>query len=106
MRAVVFVPSKPALFPEVTSGFYAKELVKIELVKSDEVKELLFSESEWQEVISKKLGFVSRRGTIEIREYVTSIECDSRYYSAELVSFKSSQSEVSYAQNRPELAGC
>ena len=106
IRAVVFVPSQPRLFPEVTSGFYAKELVKIELVKSDEIKQLLFSESEWQQVISKKLGFVSRRGTIEIREYVTSVECDSRFYSAELVAFKSSQSEISYAQDRPELAGC
>ena len=105
VRSISFIPDDPNLFPAVASGFYAKAATKIELINTERVKELLFLDFEWRKALAEQKSFISKRGSLELKSYTTTIECDTRQYFAEMVSFSASQ-EVSFFETRSELAGC
>ena len=92
-------PDQIALFPEVVSGFYAKSLNQISLLNTDELYTRIFgSESEHT---SRELRIA---GTLKLTSFSTRVECDSRHYSASLVSF--SQNASVAAINRQPISGC
>ncbi|UBR49701.1 hypothetical protein KF947_20660 [Halomonas sp. FeN2] len=92
-------PNQTSLFPEVISGFYAGSLKQISLLNTDELYTRLFgSESEHK---SRELRIA---GTLRLNSFSTRVECDSRQYSANLVSF--SQNESMSAINRQPIYGC
>ena len=103
---VSFIPENISVFPSIESGFYAKQLKKIDLLNHNEAKSLIFSDSEWAQILKQKKRFVSKRGKVEIIKYATSVECDSRQYYAEVKSFSTHQLKVSYSENRKVMAGC
>ncbi len=105
VRSISFIPDDPSLFPAVASGFYARAATKIELINTERVKELLFLDFEWRKALAEQKSFISKRGSLELKSYTTTIECDTRQYFAEMVSFSASQ-EVSFFETRSGLAGC
>lgn len=62
-----FIPTNDETFPYVIAGFYAKKLIKIDLLNTDKVIELLFTDSQWQEVIKANKSYVSRKGLISVK---------------------------------------
>ncbi len=103
---VNFIPDEPSLFPFVSSGFYAKKLFKISLLNHSKAKDLLFSDEEWKASIATGETYISKKVEIEIHNYATSIECDSRRYYAEILNVISPSQLVQKATERKELWGC
>jgi len=103
---VSFFPDNPKLFPSIESGFYPEKLNKIDLMNHEKVRKAVFTNDEWKAAIAKKQNYVSKRGTIQLQDYKTSVECDSRQYYAKMLSFESTDLEITYAKTREEMAGC
>ena len=103
---VNFIPEEPSLFPYVSSGFYAKKLFKIALLNHSKAKDLLFTDEEWKKSLSTGETYISKNVEIEIHNYATSVECDSRHYYAEILNIKSPTQLVQKAKERKELWGC
>lgn len=103
---VAFIPEQPSLFPYVKDGFYAKKLIKIDLLNHAKAKELLFSEEEWKAEVAKGNPYISKKVSIEIVNYATSVECDSRHYYAEILNVKFKNVLANNFSERTELWGC
>ncbi len=102
---VNFIPDEPSLFPYVSAGFYAKKLFKISLINHSKARELLFSDEEWKKLISTGEAYISKNVEIEIHNYATSVECDTRHYYAEILNLKSTTQLVQKTTERKELWG-
>lgn len=103
---VAFIPDQPSLFPYIVDGFYAKNLVKIDLLNHSKAKELLFSDEEWKVEVAKGIPYISKEASIEVVNYATSVECDSRQYYAEILSVKSKDVLARNFSERAVLGGC
>ncbi len=101
-----FIPSNDEIFPYVIAGFYAQKLIKIDLVNTDKVIDLLFTDSQWQEVIKANKSYVSKKGVVSVKNYATSVECDSRQYYAEITAFTLDFEEITMSDTRKEMHGC
>ncbi len=101
-----FIPNDIELFPYVIAGFYSKKLIKIDLLNYDKARDLLFTANEWEEAATTKKAFISKKGLVTIKNYATSVECDSRQYYAEISDFKKETNDLAMFDTRNEMSGC
>lgn len=100
------IPEDPEVFPYVVEGFYAKPLTTVSLLNSDDILQMVFTPDELTSMAESDELFVSRRGYFTVRDYGTSVECDSRQYYGELAAFSPDTIELAYHSDREEMHGC
>jgi hypothetical protein len=103
---IEFIPNDTSIFPSISDGFYSKKLYKIGLLNHSKVKELLFTDEEWAEVVLKKQRYVSVRASIVLDNYGTSVECDSRHYYADILGVTKDKVSLAYHSVRADVSGC
>lgn len=101
-----FIPNNPELFPYVMSGFYPKKIQKIGLGDEKVIIDALFTKEEWEKARSTKPRFISKKGIVTIKNYGTSVECDSRHYYASFVSYTPSVNEYAVSNIKSGFGGC
>jgi len=106
IHKVSFIPDELEKFPVINKGFYAKKLVKIDLLNHEKAQSLFFTGKEWEEAVLQRSPFISKKGNIRLTNYATSVECDSRHYFAEIINIQKNDDLALYSKNRVELMGC
>lgn len=101
-----FIPDDKNVFPYIKEGFYAKDLITVELMNQDEAIKRVFSEKEVTIPKGALDTYISKRGYFTLNGYGTSVECDSRHYHATFVAFTSEKTVAAYHDERKELEGC
>jgi|GEM_PF-6088952 len=102
-----FIPDEEfrSMFPQVEQGFYAMPLSSVSISNSEEALSQVFDEVELQELKDSASSTLSKRGTVKVNEYSVFVECDSRQYTAYLVSFEQ-ESEIASKEIKEGLSGC
>lgn len=96
-----FIPNKNELplLPQVTKGFYAAGLKSISLLNAQDLYEQLFGKGYKSPTREQRIS-----GIITLKSYSSSVECDSRHYSATIVNFEK-QTSTSMVNKEP-ISGC
>ncbi|MGH8750825.1 MAG: hypothetical protein ACREUV_03845 [Burkholderiales bacterium] len=85
-----FVPDATSIvrLPAVVAGFYPSQVKYVLLEPSDSALEAVFGKKEAARLSHGTEHYVSRRVKVLIRNYTTSVECDSRGYSSNFISIE------------------
>ena len=93
-------------FPEVVAGFYPRQLTVIGLYDEMATFEAVFGEEMAKELVPGNKPVISVRGQVTLTGYVTSVECDSRQYSARLKAFIPETERVALIAPSNLIDGC
>lgn len=103
---VSLIPDDKNILPYIQSGFYSMNLQKVDFLNAEYALNSTFSQEEIKIPEGSESIFLSKRGYFTLNEYATSVECDSRQYYANFVSYKPESGMVAYHVDRKELHGC
>jgi len=102
-----FIPDEEyiSMFPQVEQGFYAKSLKSVSITNAVEALSKVFEGEALEKIKHSTSGVISNRGAVLLNEYSVFVECDSRQYTAHVVSFEQENDLVS-TQSIEDLSGC
>jgi hypothetical protein len=108
IQSINLVPDHRHLskFPQVVAGFYPGRLEKIYIQNLQDALAMTYNGTEEEFVSGAENRKIAVRGTFEIKNYGTSVDCDARQYWAELVSFVPAKKEVVFYVEHEFNGGC
>ena len=102
-----FIPDEEyvSMFPQVEQGFYAMSLKSVSIMNADEALSKVFEADVLEKMKHSTSGVISKHGAVMLNEYSVFIECDSRQYTAHVVSFEQ-ENDMASTQPIEDLSGC